>query len=75
MMEKPEKKPKTKSMMIATGLAFSSLILVPAIAVGMGMSSTLTGALRIALMRASFRILSPKPKPGEDAVATDICCH
>lgn len=62
-------------MMIATGLAFSSLILVPALAVGMGMSSTLTGALRIALMRASFRILSPRSKSGEDTVATDICCH
>jgi hypothetical protein len=75
MMEEPPRKPKTKVMMLATGLAFSSLILVPAVAVTMGMSSTLTGALRIGLMRASFRVLSPKRKAGDDAVATDICCH
>jgi hypothetical protein len=62
-------------LLIATGLAFGSLILIPALAAQLGMSSTLTGAIRIALMRASFRTVPARSKTDEEPVPTDICCH
>ena len=43
------------SLLLATGLTFASLILVPAVAAQIGLGSSLTGALRIALMKASNR--------------------
>jgi hypothetical protein len=45
------------SLLLATGLTFASLILVPAIAAQIGLSASVTGALRIALMKASNRAL------------------
>ena len=45
------------SLLLATGLAFASLILVPAIAAQIGLSASITGALRIALMKASNRAI------------------
>jgi hypothetical protein len=64
----------TKSMLVATGLAFASLILVPALATSMGMGPSLTGALRIALMKASSRAIGGK-NGGDDASATSFSCH
>lgn len=43
---------------IGAGLAVASMILVPAMAVKLGLGSSLTGALRIALMKASTRATS-----------------
>lgn len=45
------------SLLVATGLTFASLILVPALAAQIGLSASVTGALRIALMKASNRAL------------------
>jgi len=45
------------SLALGTGLAFASLILVPALAASFGVGPSLTGALRIALMKASNRAL------------------
>jgi len=45
------------SLLVATGLTFASLILVPAVAAQIGLGSSLTGALRIALMKASNRAI------------------
>lgn len=45
-------------LMLGTGLAVASLILVPAFAVRLGWGAALTGALRIALMRASHRVVN-----------------
>jgi hypothetical protein len=45
------------SLFVATGLTFASLILVPGIAAQMGLSSSVTGALRMALMKASNRAI------------------
>lgn len=50
-----EKGSNNGSMLLGTGLAVASLIVVPAIAMRLGLSSSLTGALRIALMKASTR--------------------
>ncbi|MDD5035826.1 MAG: hypothetical protein PHE55_13825 [Methylococcaceae bacterium] len=45
------------SLLWGTGLAFASLILVPALAAQIGLGSSLTGALRMALMKASNRAI------------------
>ncbi len=41
------------SLVIGAGLAVASMILVPHIALRLGLGASLTGALRIALMKAS----------------------
>lgn len=43
------------SLLLGAGLAVASMILVPAIAMRLGLGASLTGALRIALMKASGR--------------------
>lgn len=45
----------TGALALGAGLAIASMILVPALAMRLGLSSSLTGALRIALMKASSR--------------------
>lgn len=45
------------SLFVATGLTFASLILVPGIAAQIGLSASVTGALRMALMKASNRAI------------------
>lgn len=70
--------PAGSALLVGTGLAFASLILVPAMASRLGMGSALTGAVRIALMRASARIAngSQPPREGEGETAP-VCfaCH
>lgn len=41
------------ALLLGTGLAVASMILVPALAMRLGLGASLTGALRIALMKAS----------------------
>lgn len=48
----------TGALMLGAGLALTSMILVPALAMRLGLSSSLTGALRIALMKASTRAVT-----------------
>jgi hypothetical protein len=66
------------ALIVGTGLAFASLILIPAFATQMGMGTALTGALRIALMRASARVASggANKNNGEGETAP-VCfgCH
>lgn len=52
------KKSNNGSLLLGTGLVVASMILVPALAVRLGMGAGLTGALRIALMKASSRAVS-----------------
>lgn len=47
----------TGALLVGTGLAFASLILVPALAAQLGFGPSLTGALRMALMKASNRAI------------------
>lgn len=44
------------ALILGAGLAVASMILVPALAMRLGLSASLTGALRIALMKASSRV-------------------
>jgi hypothetical protein len=53
-----EKKNNNGALLLGTGLVVASMILVPALAVRMGLGASLTGALRIALMKASSRAVS-----------------
>ncbi|GAB6047062.1 hypothetical protein JCM19379_08860 [Methyloparacoccus murrellii] len=66
--------PQPGPMLLGTGLAFASLILLPAVATQLGMGAALTGALRIALMRASSRVISGANGSGETAPA-GFSCH
>jgi hypothetical protein len=43
------------SLLLGTSLVVASMILLPALAMRLGLGSSLTGALRIALMKASSR--------------------
>jgi len=52
------KKIKNGSLLLGTGLVVASMILVPALAVRLGLGASLTGALRIALMKASNKAVS-----------------
>ena len=52
------KKNNKGSLLLGTGLVVASMVLVPALAVRLGLGASLTGALRIALMKASNRAVS-----------------
>ena len=66
--------PQPSAMILGTGLALCSLILLPAMATQLGMGAALTGAMRIALMRASSRVISGGNAAGETAPA-GFSCH
>ena len=66
--------PQPGAMILGTGLAFASLILLPAVATQLGIGATLTGAMRIALMRASSRVISGSNGSGETSPA-GFSCH
>ncbi len=63
----------TGNLLLGTGLVFASLILVPAFAARLGLGSSLTGALRIALMRASAKAIGGKTEGSEGAVICTSC--
>lgn len=65
----------TGALLLGTGLAFASLILVPALAAQMGVGSSLTGALRIALMKASHRAIGKSSGGGEEVEPACFNCH
>lgn len=52
-----EESPKQamRSNMVATGLVVAGIVLLPALAQRVGLGSSLTSALRMALMRASHK--------------------
>jgi hypothetical protein len=66
--------PQPTAIILGTGLAFASFILLPAMATQLGMGAALTGAMRIALMRASSRVISGGNASGETAPA-GFSCH
>lgn len=57
------------ALILGTGLAFASLILVPALAAQLGVGTALTGAMRIALMRASSRVV--RSNKGSEETSTE----
>jgi hypothetical protein len=48
---------ETISLLLGTGLALTSMILIPAFAVRLGLGASLTGALRMAMMKASSKAI------------------
>jgi hypothetical protein len=64
----------TGALLLGTGLAVASLILVPALAMRLGLDSSIAGALRIALMKASHRYGSGSDGAG-DGSAVQVSCH
>lgn len=70
----PSQNDHTGSLLIGTGLAVASMILVPAVAMRLGLGASLTGALRIALMKASSRA-TYGGRADSDATAPEISCH
>jgi len=64
----------TGALLVGTGLALASLILVPAIAMRVGLDASIAGALRIALMKASHRFGSRSDGSGESG-AIQVSCH
>jgi len=67
--------PETKVLLVGTGLAVASLILVPALAMRVGLGASVAGALRIALMKASYRYGRRANESGDGTVVIPICCH
>jgi hypothetical protein len=61
-------------LILGTGLAFASLILLPAVATQIGLGASLTGALRIALMRASSRAIGGS-SAGSEGSSASFSCH
>lgn len=47
----------TAALLLGAGLALTSMILVPAFAARLGLGASLTGALRMAMMKASSKAI------------------
>ncbi len=62
------------SLALGVGLAVASMILVPALATRLGLGSSLTGALRIALMKASSKATFGE-RDDSGAAASGFSCH
>ncbi len=65
---------QTGALLVGTGLAVAAMILVPAVAMRMGLGASLTGALRIALMRASSHAMKGS-KDDSGAASVTFSCH
>ncbi len=65
---------ETAALIMGTGLAVASMIIVPAVAMRLGLSASLTGALRIALMKASSRA-SRGANDDSAAGSAEYSCH
>jgi hypothetical protein len=63
------------SLLLGTGLAVASMILLPALAMRLGLGASLTGALRIALMKASSRAVCGNSTTKNDATLSDNSCN
>lgn len=68
------KKNNSGSLLLGTGLAVASMILVPALAMRLGLGASLTGALRIALMKASSRAVCGSPATPNESTLSDNNC-
>lgn len=49
------------AIMLGAGLALASFIVLPAVATRIGLGPSLTGAMRIALMKASAKVCNHNP--------------
>ncbi|GFO72391.1 hypothetical protein BJAS_P2594 [Bathymodiolus japonicus methanotrophic gill symbiont] len=60
------------AIMLGTGLALASFIVLPAVAARFGIGSSLTGAMRIALMKASAKVCN-NHNSGNGLTRTETC--
>jgi|APLak6261664116_1056043.scaffolds.fasta_scaffold66568_1 hypothetical protein len=67
------KKNNDGSLLLGTGLAVASMILLPALAMRLGLGASLTGALRIALMKASSRAVCGSSTTNETNLSDNSC--
>lgn len=51
---------ETGALLLGTGLALTAMILVPAFAGKLGLADSVTGALRIALMKVSSKAMNKR---------------
>jgi len=66
------------ALLIGAGLALASFIVLPAVAARLGIGSSLTGAMRIALMKASTKVCNPSQTsnlPTDKTCPPDADCH
>ncbi len=68
------KKDEHSAMLLGAGLAVASMILVPAVAMRLGLGASLTGALRIALMKASSKVCNGSDD-NSGAASSGFSCH
>lgn len=62
------------SLILGAGLALASFVILPALATRLGLGPSLTGAMRIALMKASAKASSGGAN-GSEACTTGFSCH
>ncbi|NOR79564.1 MAG: hypothetical protein GQ529_01830 [Methyloprofundus sp.] len=66
------------AILLGAGLALASFIVLPAVAARMGIGSSLTGAMRIALMKASTKVChnnQPSNHSIEKSCPPEADCH
>ncbi len=63
------------TLLVSTGLTVAALILAPALASRLGLGAALTGAVRMALMRASSRVIHPKRSEECTDGSAGFSCH
>lgn len=66
------------AILLGAGLAIASFIVLPAVAARFGIGSSLTGAMRIALMKASTKVCNNSQSNTQDLAKTcppDADCH
>lgn len=61
------------ALLLGAGLAVASMILVPALAMRLGLGPSLTGALRIALMKASSKAVNGGFSSNNDNASVNRC--
>jgi|GEM_PF-789900 len=62
-----ESQVSNSAILLGAGLALASFIVLPAIAARFGLGSSLTGAMRIALMKASTKVCNHNPGNGQNS--------
>ena len=63
------------AILLGTCLAVASLIVVPAVATRIGLGTSVTGALRIALMKASSRVTRHNDDIAAESDTGGFSCH
>ncbi len=66
------------AILLGAGLAIASFIVLPAVAARLGIGSSLTGAMRIALMKASTKVCNSSQNNNHNmakSCSPDADCH